>query len=113
MQSKADPAGLALVLLLTYLGGWLVMPATNLVSRHFERQADQTSLELADVAKAFIEAEKKLARVNKSNVAPTPWNVWLFAKHPPTVERIQMADWKKKLMTLPPSLSSGHGFVAC
>jgi STE24 endopeptidase len=97
LQSKADPAGLALVLLLTYLGGWLVMPASNLVSRHFERQADQTSLELADVPQAFIDAELKLARVNKSNVAPTPWNVWLFATHPPTVERIQMAkDWEKR-----------------
>jgi Zn-dependent protease with chaperone function len=38
----------------------------------------------------------KLARVNKANVAPTPWNVWLFATHPPTVERIHMAEeWRK------------------
>jgi len=97
LQSKADPAGLLLVMLLVYLGSWLALPVGNLVSRHFERQADQTSLELADVPKAFIDAEFKLARVNKANVAPTPWNVWLFATHPPTVERIRMArDWEKK-----------------
>lgn len=95
LQSKADPAGLPLVLLLVYLGGWLTMPAANLVSRHFERQADQASLELADLPKAFIDAELKLSRDNKANVAPTPWNVWLFASHPPAVERIQMAkDWQ-------------------
>jgi STE24 endopeptidase len=96
LQSKADPGGLPLVLLLMFLGSWLTAPAANLVSRHFERQADQTSLELADVPKAFIDAELKLARVNKANVAPTPWNVWLFATHPPTVERIHMAEeWRK------------------
>jgi len=97
LQSTADPAGLPLVLLVMYLGSWVAMPVGNLVSRHFERQADQASLELADVPKAFIDAEYKLARDNKSNVAPTPWNVWLFSSHPPTIERIRMAeDWQKR-----------------
>jgi STE24 endopeptidase len=100
LQSKADPAGLPLVMLLVFLGSWAAMPAANLVSRHFERQADQASLELADVPKAFIDAEYKLARDNKANVAPTPWNVWLFSTHPPTVERIRMAEeWQKRLET--------------
>ncbi len=96
LASIADPAGLPLVLLLVWLGQWIALPVGNLVSRHFERQADQASLELADVPKAFIDAEVKMARDNKSNVAPTPWNVWLFASHPSTVERIQMAkDWER------------------
>jgi len=98
LQSIADPAGVPLVLLLMFLGSWIAMPIANLVSRHFERQADETSLTLADVpATVFITTEQKLARVNKANVAPTPWNVWLFSSHPPTVERIRMAEeWKKK-----------------
>ena len=97
LQSIADPAGLPVILLLVYLGSWAVLPAQNAVSRYFERQADQTSLELAGQPKAFIVGERKLANDNKSNVAPTPWNVWLYSTHPPTVERIEMAkEFEKK-----------------
>jgi STE24 endopeptidase len=96
LQSPADPAGLPLILLLMNLGSWIAMPVGNAVSRHFEWQADQVSLDLAGQPDAFIDGEKKMARDNKANVAPTPWNVWLFSTHPPTVERIHMAeDWKK------------------
>ena len=97
LQSPADPAGLPLILLLLFLGNWAIAPMENVVSRYFERQADQASLALADQPDAFIAAEKKLATNNISNVAPTPWNIWLFSSHPPTVERIKMAkDWKKR-----------------
>lgn len=97
LQSPADPAGLPLIVLLIFMGSWAVKPAENCVSRYFERQADQASLDLASEPDAFINAEKKLAADNIANVAPTPWNVWIFATHPPTVERIQMAkDWKEK-----------------
>ncbi|MBI3823109.1 MAG: M48 family metallopeptidase [Planctomycetes bacterium] len=96
LKSIADPASLPLILLLMFLGSWVVQPVANAVSRHFERQADEVSLELAGQPKAFIDTELKLARDNKGNVAPTPWNVWLFATHPPTVERIRMArEWEK------------------
>ena len=55
------------------------------------------TISLSKEQRAFIDAEVKMARDNKSNVAPTPWNVWLFASHPPTVERIQMAEeWRRR-----------------
>jgi STE24 endopeptidase len=95
LQSIADPAGLPVILLLTFLGTWVAMPLGSVVSRQFERQADRTALELAKQPAAFIDGERKMAIDNKSNVAPAPWNVWLFASHPTTVERIRMADeWR-------------------
>jgi STE24 endopeptidase len=98
LQNIADPAGLPLILLLMNLGAWIALPVGNAVSRYFERQADQASLELAGKPNAFIAGERKMAHDNKSNVAPTPWNVWLYSSHPPTVERIRMADeWKKNM----------------
>lgn len=95
LHSTADPAGLWLILLLVSAGSWIALPAENLITRHFERQADEMSLQLAQKPDAFIACEKKMAIDNKSNVAPKPWSVWIFATHPPTVERIRMAeDWK-------------------
>lgn len=96
LMGIADPAGLPLILLVVYIGAWALLPVQNAVSRHFEQQADQSALELAGRPQAFIDAEKKLADDNKANVAPTPWNVWLFSTHPPAVERIRMArEWEK------------------
>jgi STE24 endopeptidase len=95
LTRPADPAGLPLILLLVVLGSWVARPVENAVSRHFERQADQTSLELANHPEVFIAAEQRLAQDNISNVAPNPLAVWLFATHPPPVERIQMAEaWR-------------------
>jgi STE24 endopeptidase len=92
LQSLADPAGLPMIMLLVYLGTWAMLPLQNAVSRHFERQADAASFRLADHPDVFIAVERKMARDNKANVAPTPWNVWLFATHPSTVERIHTAQ---------------------
>jgi STE24 endopeptidase len=97
LRGPWDPAGLPLLLLLGVVGAWVAMPVENLVSRHFERQADAAALELADHPQAFIAGEKRMARDNISNVAPSPLSVWLFASHPTVVERIQMAEeWRRK-----------------
>jgi STE24 endopeptidase len=98
LTSIADPAGLPLILLLLNLGSWLAMPVENALIRYFERQADHASLELAGQPDAFIACERKMAIVNKMNVAPSPWSVWLFSTHPPTVERICTAqEWKEHM----------------
>jgi STE24 endopeptidase len=105
LRSPADPAGVPLLLLLSVLGAWLAAPIENKVSRRFESQADMAALQLTDQPEAFIEAEKRLARDNITNVAPTPFSVWLFATHPTAVERIRMAEeWgqQKKQATSPP-----------
>lgn len=96
LTSPFDPAGVPLVGLLMLIGMWLAAPVENAVSRHFERQADQVSLEMTDRPAVFIETEKRMARDNISNVTPNRWSIWFLATHPPTVERIRMAEeWDK------------------
>jgi STE24 endopeptidase len=96
LQGPSDPVGLPFVMLAIFLGGWSAWPVESAVSRHFERQADRAGLELAAQPEAFIAAEIKLVRDNLGNPAPAPWNVFLFASHPPAVERIEMAErWKR------------------
>jgi STE24 endopeptidase len=95
LRAQHDPAALFLFVLLAWIGSWIAMPIQNAVSRHFERQADWTSLELAHDPEAFIRAERRLAVSNKGNLVPNRWNVWLFATHPPAIERIRMAQmWR-------------------
>jgi STE24 endopeptidase len=91
-RSAADPAGFPMVLLLAALGGFVALPVQNVVSRAFEREADRDALRLYGHPEVFIEAEKRLARDNIANVAPSDLNLFLFASHPPTLERIAMAE---------------------
>lgn len=95
LDHRADPAGLFMILLIGQVVLALAMPLGHAVSRRMERQADDAALALSRDPQAFIDAEIRLARLNKSNVAPSRWNVLLFATHPPVVERIQAAErWK-------------------
>jgi STE24 endopeptidase len=101
LRSPSDPASIPFLLLLVWLGGWLALPLENGVSRHFERQADAMSLKLAGQPDVFIEAEKRLARDNLSNVVPHPVAVLLYYTHPPAVERIRMAEeWRARRLAV-------------
>jgi STE24 endopeptidase len=96
LRCPSDPAGLPLIVLLVAVASWLTLPVANAIGRTFEWQADADSLELARQPEAFIAAEKRLAVDNIANVAPLPLTVWLFATHPPAVERIEMAKaWQR------------------
>ncbi len=92
LKSPHDPAGVPLIWLLMMVAMWLAAPVENAISRHFERQADQVSLELAGRPDVFINTEIRMARDNISNVTPNCWSIWFLATHPPAVERIRMAE---------------------
>ena len=92
LAGPADVAGLPLFLLVLFALNLLGMPIQNAVSRHFERQADWTSLELTRDPAAFIRAEIDLARSNLADLNPPRPVVWLLYTHPPVAERIRMAD---------------------
>jgi STE24 endopeptidase len=96
LQGAGDPAGLFRVLFLAQLAFAASLPVQNMFSRYIERQADEVSLDLAKKPQAFIDAEIRLAILNKSDVTPSRWNTVLFATHPPVVQRIHMAEqWER------------------
>jgi STE24 endopeptidase len=88
----ADVAGLPLFLLVLFVLNLVGLPIQNAISRHFECQADWTSLELTKNTPAFIRAEVDLARSNLADLNPSRSVVWLLYTHPPVAERIRMAD---------------------
>ena len=75
----------------------LTTPLENYISRSDETEADRESLILTNDKKSFISSEIKIARHNKSMLNPHPIAVKMYYTHPPTIERIKMAeDYNKK-----------------
>ena len=94
-ESKHDPRLIGWIMLWLFLGQWIVRPIENQVSRRFECQADLRALELIDDWQLAVECEKRMAIENIANVAPSPWNSWMFSTHPTSVQRIETAkSWK-------------------
>lgn len=85
-------AALPLLLLLLTLGGMLLEPLRNALSRHFERQCDRYALERTGKRAAFVSAMLKLARINKADPDPHPLEVFLFHDHPPIRQRVALAE---------------------
>ena len=92
----SNTANLALLpifgLIMGLLSGLLFVPLNNLLSRFFERQADQTSLELFPDKDAFQKAMAGLANRNLSNAYPEWWVKLLYYSHPPIGERLAFAE---------------------
>lgn len=74
------------------LSGFLFGPLNNWISRSFERQADNCSLELYPEKDAFLGAMAGLANRNLSNAYPSGWVKWLYYSHPPIGERLAFAE---------------------
>lgn len=92
LAGPADAAGIPLFLFVIFILSLVSLPIQNIISRTFERQADQTSLELTGNSAAFIRSEVQLARSNLADLTPSPLVVWLLYTHPPVAERIRMAE---------------------
>ena len=88
----ADPAGLPLLILTLLLLSLVTLPLQNVVSRHFERQADRAALELTGNRQVHIKVEVDLARSNLADITPPRWAVLLLYTHPPVLERIAIAE---------------------
>ncbi|HEX2964591.1 MAG TPA: M48 family metallopeptidase [Syntrophorhabdaceae bacterium] len=89
VQHEVIYAGLFLVSL--YLGTlkFFFSPAGAAVMRRYERQADTMAVELTGTSAPMIEALKRLAKDNLSNLHPHPVYTWFYYSHPPLTERIE------------------------
>jgi STE24 endopeptidase len=82
-------AGLFLVSL--YLGTlkFFLSPVAASFMRKYEREADAMAFQLTGDSQPMINALKRLAKDNLSNLHPHPLYVWFYYSHPPLIERIE------------------------
>jgi STE24 endopeptidase len=82
-------AGLFLVSLYLSCVGFFLSPLGAFITRRYEREADKMAIELVGTSEPMINALKRLAKDNLSNLHPHPWYVWFYYSHPPLIERIE------------------------
>jgi STE24 endopeptidase len=91
-------AGLLLIGALFSPVGFFAHPLEAAFSRKMEREADDYALESIPSAEPLVDAFKRLAADNLSNLTPHPVYAWFYYSHPPLAERIvrlQKASPKK------------------
>jgi STE24 endopeptidase len=69
--------------------GYFAQPLESAVSRRFEREADDFSVDLMKKAEPMRSALKRLATDNLANLVPHPLYAWFYYSHPPLRERIE------------------------
>lgn len=96
-SAVGDPRGVALLLFVIAVLAALAGPIGALVSRRIEARADVHSLELSKDPQTFVEAERRLALTNLSDLEPAPVIYGLFFTHPSSPERIALArTWARQ-----------------
>jgi STE24 endopeptidase len=67
---------------------FFITPLGAMISRSFEREADDYSFSLMGTAASLASALKRLAKENLANLHPHPFFAWFYYSHPPLTERI-------------------------
>jgi STE24 endopeptidase len=75
--------------------GYFAQPLESAISRKFEREADDFSLDLMKTAEPMRQSLKRLALDNLANLTPHPAYAWFYYSHPPLVERIERLSLQK------------------
>jgi STE24 endopeptidase len=81
-----------LVLFIITLFSLVLSPLRNMLSRRFETACDRYALRTTGNPEAYRSAFSKLARLNKADPDPHPWEVVLMHDHPPIKARLALAD---------------------
>lgn len=94
-ETVSDFANLPLLILVSSILSFLLMPAMNAYSRFNERQADRYAFQSIRSVEPFITSMNKLAAQNLAERAPSKWVEWFFHSHPAISRRIAAAQaWK-------------------
>jgi STE24 endopeptidase len=92
----SDFANLPLLVLVSTVLSFLLMPALNAFSRFNERQADRYAFQSIASVGPFISSMNKLANQNLAERTPSKWVEWFFHSHPAISRRVAAAeDWAK------------------
>ena len=78
-----------LLTLWAMLIGLILEPLTNIISRHFEYEADRYAVISTRKKEVFIKALEKLTEQNLSDKDPHPFVEWFFYSHPSIKNRIR------------------------
>ena len=95
-EYMSDFANLPLLILVSTVLSFLLMPALNAYSRFNEQQADRYCFQSVASVGPFISAMNKLAEQNLAERTPARWVEWLLHSHPAIAKRIAAAEaWAK------------------
>ncbi|MGH9574187.1 MAG: M48 family metallopeptidase [Candidatus Acidiferrales bacterium] len=111
IRDASDWASLPALLLLLTIFSFAANPTTNAFSRHIEHQADQYGLEVThgltpNSAQVAAQSFEILGKIDLSDPAPNPVDVFMFYTHPTIAERVRFA------LTYDPWADGGHGQFA-
>jgi STE24 endopeptidase len=97
-DTLSDFANLPLLILVSTILSFLLMPAMNAYSRFNERQADRYAFRSIRSVQPFISSMNKLAAQNLAERTPSKWVEWFFHSHPAISRRVAAAEaWKLQL----------------
>jgi STE24 endopeptidase len=91
-ETMSDFADFPLLILVSTVLSFLLMPALNAYSRFNERQADRYCFESVMNVEPFISSMNKLADQNLAEKEPARWIEWLFHSHPAIAKRVAAAE---------------------
>ena len=95
-ETLSDFANLPLLILVSTVLSFLLMPALNAYSRFNERQADRYCFQSVASVEPFISSMSKLAEQNLAEKTPSRWVEWFFHSHPAIAKRVAAAEaWAK------------------
>jgi STE24 endopeptidase len=91
-ETLSDFANLPLLILVSTVLSFLLMPALNAYSRFNERQADRYCFQSVASVQPFISSMNKLADQNLAERTPSRWVEWLLHSHPAITKRVAAAE---------------------